>query len=520
LTNYWFLSREGTFYVRDFTSWSRDLRVAADGEGVVAMAGAVGLRMLADRTGLTAALSKALTRLGFQPVYDRGRVLADVATAIGCGATDIVDVEALRAQEQLFGQVASDTTAGRALAEVGQAGRGQLAAARARVREQVWALLPDGPPPLTIAATHEMGDQIVLRVDASIVECHSHKELAAGTYKKTFGHMPIGCWIDNTGELASLLLRPGNAAPNNALDLVTVVDEAIAQVVPPPWRGHLLVTSDTAGASHELIGWLSELNTADNGMRVEYSIGWDIDAMVRTAIGMLHPESWVPALDPVTGAPRDDMDIAEITAEPHLWTVDEIRRVLAVIDRQSATGKRDYAMILATARLGLRISDLRHLELGDLDWRAKQITIVQHKTGRPLSLPLLEDVGWAIIDYVRGGRPETACPMVFVKHRHPFDAFGSASSVASRLSRHAARAGIEFGPGQVCGMHSLRGALAVAMIGNGASMPVVSAVLGHASSDTTQAYYLQTPRPNAKRSKMPTSHSPQVSCPTGPRTPP
>jgi integrase len=178
-------------------------------------------------------------------------------------------------------------------------------------------------------------------------------------------------------------------------------------------------------------------------------------------------------------------------SEPHLWTVDEIRRVLAVIDRQSAAGKRDYAMILATARLGLRISDLRQLELGDLDWRAKTITIVQHKTGRPLSLPLLDDVGWAIIDYVRGGRPVTDCPKVFVKHRHPFNAFGGASSVASRLSRHAARAGITFPPGQVCGMHSLRGALAVAMIGNGASIPVVSAVLGHASSDTTQAYYLR-----------------------------
>ena len=178
-------------------------------------------------------------------------------------------------------------------------------------------------------------------------------------------------------------------------------------------------------------------------------------------------------------------------SEPHLWTVDEIRRTLAGIDRQSATGKRDYAMILTTARLGLRISDLRRLELGDLDWRAKQITIVQHKTGRPLSLPLLDDVGWAIIDYVRDGRPETACPKVFVKHRHPFDAFGCASSVASRLTRHVARAGIEFGPGQVCGMHSLRGALAVAMIGDGTPMPVVSAVLGHTSSDTTQAYYLR-----------------------------
>ena len=178
-------------------------------------------------------------------------------------------------------------------------------------------------------------------------------------------------------------------------------------------------------------------------------------------------------------------------SEPHLWAVEEIRRVLAVIDRQSAAGKRDYAMILATARLGLRISDLRQLELGDLDWRAKTITIVQHKTGRPLSLPLLDDVGWAIIDYVGHGRPETACLKVFVKHRHPFDAFGGSSSVASRLSRHAARAGITFAPGEVCGMHSLRGALAVAMIGNDTPIPVVSAVLGHASSDTTQAYYLR-----------------------------
>jgi integrase/recombinase XerD len=178
-------------------------------------------------------------------------------------------------------------------------------------------------------------------------------------------------------------------------------------------------------------------------------------------------------------------------SDPHLWTAEEIRQMLAGIDRQSAIGKRDYAMILTTARLGLRISDLRGLELGELDWRAKQITIVQHKTCRPLRLPLLDDVGWAIIDYIRNGRPETACPKVFIKHRHPFDAFGCASSVATRLSRHAARAGIEFPPGQVCGMHSLRGALAVAMIGDGTPIPVVSAVLGHASSDTTQAYYLR-----------------------------
>jgi integrase len=178
-------------------------------------------------------------------------------------------------------------------------------------------------------------------------------------------------------------------------------------------------------------------------------------------------------------------------SEPHLWTAEEIRRLLAVIDRQSATGKRDYAMILLAARLGLRVSDLRQLGLGDLDWRAKTLTIIQRKTGQPLSLPLLDDVGWAVIDYVRHGRPATSCAKVFVKHSYPFDAFGSSSSVASRLSRYAARARIEFPPGQARGMHSLRGALAVAMIGNGAPMPVISAVLGHASTDTTQAYYLR-----------------------------
>ena len=178
-------------------------------------------------------------------------------------------------------------------------------------------------------------------------------------------------------------------------------------------------------------------------------------------------------------------------SEPHLWTAEEIRRLLAVIDRQSAVGKRDYAMILLTARLGLRISDLRQLELGDLDWRAKTLTIVQRKTGRPLSLPLLDDVGWAVIDYVRHGRPETACAKVFVKHRYPFGPFGCSSSVGTRLSYYAARAQAGLPAGQACGMHSLRGALAVAMIGNGAPMPVISAVLGHASTDTTQAYYLR-----------------------------
>ncbi len=162
-----------------------------------------------------------------------------------------------------------------------------------------------------------------------------------------------------------------------------------------------------------------------------------------------------------------------------------------MIDRQSAAGKRGYAMILLTARPGLRICDLRQLGLGDLDWRARALTVIQRKTGRPLSLPLLDDVGWAVIGYVRHGRPQTACTKVFIKHRCPFGAFGGSSPVATGLSRHAARAGIGFPAGDTCGMRSLRGALAVAMIGGGTPAPVVPAVPGHASSDTTQACYLR-----------------------------
>jgi hypothetical protein len=117
------------------------------------MVGAVPLRMLADRSGLTGYLSATLARPDFLPVHDRGRVLTDVATAIGCGARDMLDVEGLRAQAPLYGPVASDTTVGRALAEVGQAGRGRIAAARAAARAHVWSLLPDGPPALSIAGT-------------------------------------------------------------------------------------------------------------------------------------------------------------------------------------------------------------------------------------------------------------------------------------------------------------------------------------------------------------------------------
>jgi integrase len=176
---------------------------------------------------------------------------------------------------------------------------------------------------------------------------------------------------------------------------------------------------------------------------------------------------------------------------PYPWTAEEVRLVLDRIDRQSAIGKRDYAMILLTARLGLRVGDLRRLELGWFDWRAKTLALTQHKTALALTLPLPDDVGWAVIDYLRHGRPEADCGQVFIKHRYPFTAFGSSTSAGSRLRYYARRAGIVFPPGRSHGLHSLRGALAVAMLQADTPAPVVTAVLGHAVASTTAAHYLR-----------------------------
>jgi DDE family transposase len=295
----------------DFTAWSRDLRVTADGEGVVALVGAVAVRMLADRSGLTGGLSGVLARRGFTPVHDRGRVLTDVATAIACGAREIIDIEALRAQKQVFGPIASDTTVLRALGEIGQGRRAAIARVRAAARAHVWSQLPDGLPESSFAGGLFQPGMVVLRTDASLVVSHSRKQGAAPTFKKSFGHHPLGCWIDNSTELASLRLRPGNAGSNTAADLIEVVGEAIAQV-PKPWRAKLLITCDGAGASHDLIDWLNNQNHAAD-RSVQYSVGFDVDADVRAAIRLLRASCWVPGLDNSDGSVRDDMGAAEIT---------------------------------------------------------------------------------------------------------------------------------------------------------------------------------------------------------------
>jgi hypothetical protein len=161
-------------------------------------------------------------------------------------------------------------------------------------------------------ADRDLGETIVIRMDATIQIAHSDKQEAAGTFKGTWGHHSLTAWCDNTSESLAFRLRPGNAGSNTAVDHIQVLDEAITQL-PPRYRRNLLITCDGAGATLDLVERITTLNAAP-GRRVHYSVGFDLDHRGRTAISQLCDTDWDQVLDH-RGKPRDpdDAGVAELT---------------------------------------------------------------------------------------------------------------------------------------------------------------------------------------------------------------
>ncbi|MFE9207620.1 IS1380 family transposase, partial [Micromonospora sp. NPDC007230] len=291
------------------TQWSKGLSVEVGGGGVVSHVGAALLRLLADRCGLTQALSVAVARRGFVPGRDRGRVLVDLAVTVADGGEAIADIDMLRHQGEVFGLVASPATCWRALDEIGDVQVRRISRARAKVRARVWALF--GQVPAACAAGRSLGDGlVVLDVDSTIVLAHSDKDGAAATYKHTYGFHPILVTCDNTGELLAIRLRPGNAGANTAVDHLTVLAEAFAQV-PATRRRNLLVRGDSAAATHAVLDWLTAQGRK-RGRVVEYSLGWSIGEAERAAIAALPTAAWSPALA-ADGGIRDGAQVTELT---------------------------------------------------------------------------------------------------------------------------------------------------------------------------------------------------------------
>ena len=174
---------------------------------------------------------------------------------------------------------------------------------------------------------------------------------------------------------------------------------------------------------------------------------------------------------------------------PSTYAREEIEKLISTVERSSTIGKRNYAIILMAARLGLRASDISKLKFENLHWNTCTIEIEQFKTGKELVLPLLPDVGNAIIDYLKYGRPKSAEPYVLLTGRPPYGHFITSNVVTHVVQRAFINAGINI-KGKRFGPHSLRHSLGFRMLEQSMVLPVISEVLGHESTRSTR-YYLR-----------------------------
>ena len=174
---------------------------------------------------------------------------------------------------------------------------------------------------------------------------------------------------------------------------------------------------------------------------------------------------------------------------PSTYTKEEVGALLASIERSSPKGKRDYAMVLITARLGVRATDVCCLTFENIRWEQSLIVLNQQKTGERIELPLLSGIGEAIIDYLKYGRPESDLPYIFLHTNHPYDRLNR-STLHSIISLYLRRAGIHYDNERRHGPHALRHSLAGVLLAKKTPVPVISEVLGHRNTESTR-YYLR-----------------------------
>lgn len=283
------------------------VKVDADGTGLVSRSGVTLLRELTVDTGLAAGWSAALAdTYKAVPIHAPGRVLADLAVMIADGGDALAHLAALRDQDKLFGPVASDATAWRAVDRVDAAHLPRVQAVRAAARERAWAA----------GAGPDLADGLVIDIDATITVAHSEKQNAAKTWKKTFGFHPLLAYLDRPdvagGEALAGLLRPGNAGSNTVADHLTVLGMALAALPAharprpgEPDSPRVLVRTDAAGATH---GFAAAAR--DAGCQI--SLGFPVDGNVQHVLEGIPQEAWTPAYD-IDGEPRDGAWLAEIT---------------------------------------------------------------------------------------------------------------------------------------------------------------------------------------------------------------
>jgi len=284
--------------------------VEGGGEQVVAHVGLHALGAFADRLGLGDSLSARIPVTGERlPLHDRGKVLVQAMLMLAGGGEACADIEHLRAQEELFGSVPSDSTLYRTFRGIDPSTLEGLWEAMAEVRAQVWRR----------SSATTGAHPVVLDIDSSLHQIHSeNKEETAANYKGGFGYHPIYCFADATGEALAVRLRPGNAGANNIADHVAVLDSAIAQLPEEVAVGHrpgddpslvrrqVQVRVDSAGCT----GFVWECRARNVGFAVVARSNAAIHAAISRVAS--DDDAWCPALRQ-DGEERRGAAVAELT---------------------------------------------------------------------------------------------------------------------------------------------------------------------------------------------------------------
>ena len=168
------------------------------------------------------------------------------------------------------------------------------------------------------------------------------------------------------------------------------------------------------------------------------------------------------------------------------YSEEEVKKVISCVDNQTIAGKRDFLIILLAAELGIRSGDICRLKLSDIHWERNTIEFIQFKTGVFNQLPLLENIKFAAIDYLRNSRPNCNSPLLFVGLKNNFGMI-SASQMHTTVSKYFKKAEIDIS-NRKHGPHALRHSLASNLLSNNTPMHVIKDVLGHTNLNTTRVY--------------------------------
>lgn len=170
------------------------------------------------------------------------------------------------------------------------------------------------------------------------------------------------------------------------------------------------------------------------------------------------------------------------------YTLEEITKILDIIDISSANGKEMYFIVSLIAFLGLRVGDVINLKFDNIDWENNQINIVQQKTNQSLTLPLIDEVKFPLLDYLKNGRhPSVDKDYILTTLYAPYTRIKSSSTIHRAITRAMDLAGVNY-EGKHHGAHTLRHSLATNMVNNNVPISAISQVLGHSSSRTTEIY--------------------------------